>query len=215
MAKHCCESTNLASPTDPVFKRVLWFALIVNAMMFVVEFIASGVSDSVSLKADALDFLSDATNYAISLFVVTSSVSTRAKASIFKAISMLLLGVFVLYSAVSHAINGSLPVAATISLIGFIAFMANLAVAFALYRFRGGDSNMQSVWLCSRNDAIGNLAVIAAGAGVFISQTRWPDLGVAIVIAYLAISSAWRVLKLASAELNQHANHQQPMSKSG
>lgn len=201
MAGHCCASENMANPSDPIFRKVLWFALIVNALMFVVEFIASEAGDSVSLKADALDFLSDAANYAISLFVVASSLSVRAKASIVKAISMLLLGVFVLLSASLRMINGSAPVAETMGTIGLLALVANVAVAFALYKFRGGDSNMQSVWLCSRNDAIGNVAVIAAGVAVYVTSTRWPDLIVAVIIASLAVTSAWKILRLARKEL--------------
>lgn len=205
MAGHCCASENMSNPSDPVFRRVLWFALIVNAAMFFVEFAASEISDSVSLKADALDFLSDATNYAISLFVVASSLRVRAKASMVKAASMLGLGVFVLVSTAERAINGSAPMAEAMGLIGLLALLANVAVAVALYRFRAGDSNMQSVWLCSRNDAVGNVAVILAGVTVYFTGSRWPDLLVAAIIASLAATSAWRILKLARQELEADA----------
>lgn len=203
MSGHCCASENLNASADPLFKRVLWFALVINAGMFVVEIIASQYSQSMSLQADALDFFGDAANYAISLFVVSSSLAVRAKASIVKAFSMLAFGVFVLFSAGFRTIYGNVPVAETMGLIGILALFANLAVAAALYRYRGGDSNAQSVWLCSRNDAIGNLAVVAAGAAVFLSHSRWPDLVVAAIMAGLAISAAWQILKRARQELKQ------------
>ncbi len=200
MAGHCCEPHSV-NANNPTFRKVLWFALVVNAAMFVVEIFASELSNSVSLKADALDFFGDAANYAISLFVIASSVAVRAKASLFKAATMLLFGAFVVYSATERALYGSEPVAHTMGVVGFLALVANVVVALTLYRYRSGDSNMQSVWLCSRNDAIGNLAVIAAAGGVFVTASRWPDLVVAAIIATLAVSSAWQVIKVAKAEL--------------
>lgn len=201
MAGDCCPSSSKSEALDPNFRKVLWFALIINAAMFVIEVMASEISGSLSLKADALDFFGDATNYAISLFVISSGIATRAKASIFKALTMLALGLFVLGSGINKAIYGGVPVAHTMGLIGFLALIANVVVAVSLYKFRGGDSNMRSVWLCSRNDAIGNLAVIAAAIAVHISISRWPDLIVATIIASLAISSAWVIIKQARQEL--------------
>jgi len=167
MPGHCeCSHTNAAADlNNPVLKRTLWFALIVNASMFLVEIIASQAGDSISLKADALDFFSDAVNYAISLFVLSSSLLVRAKASMIKAASMTAFGLFIIISAVYRAINGSAPEPHVMGIIGSLALFSNLAVAWVLFRFRSGDSNMRSVWLCTRNDAIGNLAVILAGAG--------------------------------------------------
>ena len=202
MSGACCSSNNFSNPKDPVFRRVLWFALIVNASMFFVEFIASEASDSMSLKADALDFFGDAANYAISLFVLSSSLVVRAKASIVKALTMGAFGIYVIAGAIERALNGSTPEALTIGAIGLLALFANVAVAAALFRYRGGDSNMKSVWLCSRNDAIGNLAVIIAAAGVYATASRWPDLIVAAIISTLAISSAWQILRLAKSEIN-------------
>ena len=169
--------------------------------MFFVEIIASEFSDSMSLKADALDFFNDAVNYAISLFVASSSLLIRAKASIVKACTMAAVGFFVLFHAIDRVIDGALPEASTMGFIGLLALIANLTVAATLYRYRDKDSNMRSVWLCSRNDAIGNLAVIVAAIGVFSSASRWPDLLVAIIIATLAISSAWHIIRLALAEI--------------
>lgn len=201
MSSHCCPSENAANANDPVFRKVLWFALAVNSIMFLVEIYASEMSDSLALKADALDFFGDAVNYAISLFVVSSSLIVRAKASIIKALTMLVFAVFVLSSALENALNGSTPMAETMGAIGVVALLANVAVAAALYRFRTGDSNMQSVWLCSRNDAIGNLAVVLAAGGVFATASRWPDLIVATIIASLALSSSLRIFRLARQEI--------------
>lgn len=201
MSGNCCPSTSTHDAADPNFRKALWFALIINASMFVVEIFASELSNSMALKADALDFFGDSANYAISLFVVGSSLATRAKASIIKAATMAGFGIFVLLSALYKAIYGGVPTAETMGIIGFLALVANTLVAIVLYKFRTGDSNMRSVWLCSRNDAIGNVAVILAAAAVYISVSRWPDLIVATIIASLAISSAWEILKQARHEL--------------
>lgn len=203
MSKHCCESIKIdqtASKHNSI-KNVLWVALIINAAMFVVEIVAGFYGDSLALKADALDFFSDAGNYAISLFVLTASTHTRAKASIFKAATMILFGLLVIAYAVSSFINGSQPEPTTMGLIAIIALFANIFVAFLLFKYRGEDSNMQSVWLCSRNDAIGNIAVIVAALGVFSFSNNWPDLVVGLIIAALALSSAWQIIKSAKTEL--------------
>ncbi len=207
MSAHCCEPTNKEATNDPIFRRVLWFALVVNASMFFIEFFASEVGDSVSLKADALDFFADSANYAISLFVVGATLSARAKASLIKAASMLALGVFVVASATWRAVYGSYPEATVMSTIGVLALFANVIVAIALFKYRSGDSNMRSIWLCSRNDAIGNIAVIAAGIAVFFTASRWPDLIVALIIASLAITSALQIIKLARKELSSDPSH--------
>jgi Co/Zn/Cd efflux system component len=180
---------------------VLWVALIANAAMFVVEIVASQMGDSMSLQADALDFFGDAANYAISLFVVGMALTIRARASLVKSATMAAFGAWVLGSAAYRAIVGSSPEPVTMGLIAMTALLVNVAVAAMLFRFRDGDSNRQSIWLCSRNDAIGNIAVMIAAAGVFASGSRWPDLLVAATIAGLSISSAVRVLRLARAEL--------------
>jgi Co/Zn/Cd efflux system component len=187
--------------SDPIFRRVLWVALVANFTMFVVEMVASQLGDSLSLQADALDFFGDSANYAISLFVVGMALSVRAKASLVKGASMALFGSWVVGSAVYRAFTDSAPDPATMSAIALLALLVNVAVAGMLYRFRDGDSNRQSIWLCSRNDAIGNVAVMLAAAGVFASGSRWPDLVVAAIIAALNIGAAKRVVRLAMAEL--------------
>ena len=184
-----------------LFRRVLWFALIANFTMFLVEIVASRLGDSMSLQADALDFLGDSANYAISLFVVGMALTARAKASLFKGATMALFGAWVVGSAVYRAIAGSAPDPSTMGSVAVAALIVNVTVAALLYRFRNGDSNKQSIWLCSRNDTIGNIAVMFAAAGVFASGSRWPDLLVAVIIAALNISAAVHVARLAHAEI--------------
>ncbi len=197
----CTTDVDAPSSSDPIFRRVLWIALLANFAMFVVEVIASEYGDSLSLQADALDFFGDSANYAISLFVVGMALSVRAKASLFKGASMAVFGTWVVGSAVYRVFTDSAPDPTTMSAIALLALVVNVAVAALLYRFRDGDSNRQSIWLCSRNDAIGNLAVMLAAAGVLASGSRWPDLIVAAIIAALNISAALRVVQLARAEL--------------
>ena len=200
----CTDCPSAQSDIDldnPRFRSVLWIALLANFAMFVVEIIASQLGDSMSLQADALDFFGDAANYAISLFVVGMALTARAKASIFKGATMALFGTWVIGSALYRAIVGSSPEPFTMGAIAMLALVVNVSVAALLFRFRNGDSNRQSIWLCSRNDAIGNVAVMVAAAGVFASSSRWPDLLVAAIIAGLNISAAIRVIRLARDEL--------------
>lgn len=196
---HCVNDGQVSG--DQVFRRVLWTALLVNGAMFGIEIVASFIGDSVSLQADALDFLADSANYATSLFVVGMAISARARATLVKGATMAAFGFWVIGSAVYRAVTGSVPDAGVMGGIAFLALTANVAVATLLYRFRQGDSNMRSVWLCSRNDAVGNLAVMVAAAGVFASSSRWPDLFVAALIAGLNISAAVHVVRLARREV--------------
>lgn len=200
MGAACCNHDH--NPLDtPVYRRVLWTALAVNAAMFGVEVAAGLGAQSVSLLADALDFLGDAGNYAISLLVLGAALKWRARAALLKGASMALFGVWVLFVTARHAVAGTVPDAPTMGAIGVLALVANLAVAVLLWRFREGDANMVSVWLCTRNDAIGNLAVMAAALGVFGSGAGWPDFVVGAIMATLALTGAWRVIRRASAEL--------------
>ncbi len=201
MSAHCQHDCNHTD--DPIFRRVLWFALVINAGMFVVEIIAGHLSDSLALQADALDFFADAANYALSLFVLGSAASVRAKASLFKAACMLFFAVFVLSQVIVSFIKGSSPEPVTMGFVGVLALAANVLVAFLLFRYRDGDSNMQSIWLCSRNDAIGNLAVVCAALGVLGTGSAWPDLVVAMIMAALAFTASVRIFKLARQELIQ------------
>lgn len=199
MSASCCSARPPGA--DPRFRRALWIALAVNAFMFVAEVTASWSSGSVSLLADAVDFFGDATNYAISLAVLALAQQVRSRAAIFKAACMAAFGVFVLARAGWAAQAGSPPEPITMGVVAIAALAANLGVALLLYRHRTGDANMRSVWICSRNDAIGNLAVGLAAVGVFGTGSPWPDLMVAALMAVLAITGATSVLRHARMEL--------------
>lgn len=195
---HCTTDKALNSPS---WRRALWIALIVNASMFLAEIIAGVSAGSASLQADALDFLGDSANYAISLGVAGMALHWRARAALVKGVSLGVLGVGVLLTTAWHAYAGTLPAAETMGIVGTAALVSNAGVALLLYRFRTGDANMRSVWICSRNDAIGNLAVLAAAAGVFGTGTAWPDLIVATIMAGLGVSGGWQILRHAMEEL--------------
>lgn len=200
----CCTSghcTTSDAPIDPRFRTALWIALWVNAVMFVVELIGGLHSGSVSLLADAIDFAADAANYALSLTVLSMGLLWRARTALIKGMTMLVYGVFILIKTSWVALYGVTPEPLTMGVIGALALASNLAVAVMLYRYRSGDANMQSVWLCSRNDAIVNIAILFAAAGVLGTGTRWPDLFVAAVISGLAITSAVTVIRLARSEI--------------
>lgn len=189
------------APVPPGYRRALWIALVVNAFMFLLE-IGAGVSaHSVSLLADAVDFFGDAGNYALSLMVLAMGTAARAKAAVFKAATMVLFGALVLGRVAWAAVTGEPPEPLTMGIVGTLALMANLGVAVLLYAYREGDANMRSVWLCTRNDAIGNLAVLLAALGVFGTGTRWPDLLVAAIMAGLALAAGLSVVRQARGEL--------------
>lgn len=202
MAKDCCEVGGSNNQLiTPRYRKILWVALIINLTMFVVEVVSGLNANSVSLMADAIDFFGDAMNYGISLTVLSMSLMWRARAALFKGLTMGAFGLFVLASAIWSYLHGQVPEAYTMGAIGMLALIANISVAIMLYIYRDGDANMQSVWLCSRNDAIGNVAVMLAALGVFGSGSAWPDLLVAIIMASLGISAAIQVTKSTSAEL--------------
>lgn len=198
----CCSGPR-KTPTEPSskYQRALWIALVVNAAMFAVELGAGHQADSASLLADAVDFFGDAANYAVTLFALSLGVVWRARAALLKAVTMGLYGIFILGRVGWNALEGAVPHASTMSVVGLVALTANVAVAALLFAYRDGDANMRSVWLCSRNDAIGNLAVIGAGIMVSVMHSRWPDLAVALTMAALALTSSWTVIRQAAEEL--------------
>jgi Co/Zn/Cd efflux system component len=202
MSALCCPNDASASPSfDPRYRRALWAALMLNVAMFAVELGAAWTSGSVSLLADSIDFFGDAGNYAISLAVLGMAMTVRSKAALFKATCMGAFGIFVLGMAAWNLRAGVPPEAATMGIVGFVALAVNAGVALMLYRFRAGDANMRSVWICSRNDALGNVAVMLAALGVFGTGSAWPDLLVAAVMGLLALTGAWAVLRQARMEL--------------
>jgi Co/Zn/Cd efflux system component len=169
--------------------------------MVLVEVLSGFNAHSVSLMADAIDFFGDAMNYGISLAVLSMSLMWRARTALFKGLTMGAFGLFVLASAAWSLMYGKMPEPYTMGVVGILALVANVSVAILLYAYREGDANMQSVWLCSRNDAIGNVAVILAAFGVFGSGGAWPDLVVAVIMASLGISAAIHVIKKARVEM--------------
>ena len=198
-SSHGCATA--AASQSPRYRRVLWAALIVNIVMFGVELGGGLKSGSVSLLADAVDFFGDAANYGISLLVLSMALTWRARAALVKGLSMGAFGVFVLGGAAWSAASATVPEPVTMGAIGALALVANVAVAVMLYAWREGDANMRSVWLCSRNDAIGNVAVMGAALGVFGTGSGWPDLAVAAVMGVLALTAARSVIQQARAEL--------------
>ena len=204
MSSRCCDSGCATPAVNPGFRKALWVALAINLLMFVVEIISGILSGSVSLLADAIDFAGDAANYGITLVVLSMGLVWRSRAALVKGLTMLAFGVFVLGRAGWAIYADIVPEPLTMGVIGALALTANVVVALMLYAFREGDSNMRSVWLCSRNDAIGNLAVMVAAAGVFGTGSGWPDLVVALVMAGLALSAGFSVVRQARQELASH-----------
>lgn len=204
MSARCCHAEKAPAINTTRYRRVLWAALLINAAMFLVEIVSGMVAGSVSLQADALDFLADAANYGISLFVLSAALTVRARASLFKGGSMLLFGIWVAASTGWHAWQGTVPDVVTMSFVGLAALLANLIVLVLLWAYREGDSNMRSVWLCSRNDVIGNVAILLAALGVFGTGTGWPDILVAAIMSTLALQSGWLIVKQAKHEMRRN-----------
>jgi Co/Zn/Cd efflux system component len=186
---------------DDAYRRVLWAVLLVNAAMFAVEVGAGFAAGSASLQADALDFLGDTANYAISLLVVGMALRYRASAALAKGATMAAFGLWVIGTVIWHSLQGTLPSAFTMGAVGIAALAANAASFGLLWVYRNEDANMRSAWICTRNDVLGNIAVLLAAAGVFGTGTGWPDVIVASIMAALAIQGAALVIQQASGEL--------------
>jgi Co/Zn/Cd efflux system component len=203
----CCHDSacSAAAPSgllnSPRWRRALWIALFINAGFFVAEIVAGAAAGSAALQADALDFLGDAANYAISLGVAGMALAWRARAAVAKGGTMLAFALWVLGNSAWHAFYGTVPQAEVMGAVGIAAMIANGGVAFMLYRFRTGDANMRSVWICSRNDAIGNLAVMLAAMGVFGTGTGWPDVIVAAIMGGLGLWGGWQIVNQARREI--------------
>lgn len=205
MSAHCCGPGHEtpAKGDDSAYRRVLWAVLAINTLMFAVEIGAGLAAGSASLQADALDFLGDAANYAISLFVVGLALRARATAALVKGATMAVFGLWVVAILSWNAVQGTVPGALTMGAVGTAALVANAASFGLLWAYRDGDANMRSAWICTRNDVLGNLAVLLAALGVFGTGTGWPDVIVAAIMAGLALQGAWAVLRHALAELRQ------------
>ena len=200
MSAGCCAPSRVPV-VDPRFRKALWIALVLNAAMFAVEVGTALSSGSVSLLADSVDFFGDAANYAISLVVIGMALSIRSRVAMVKAACMGLFGVFVLGKAAWSLRSGVPPEPLTMGVVGVVALLVNGGVAWMLHRFRTGDANMRSVWICSRNDAIGNIAVLLAALGVFGTGSALPDILVAVVMGGLALWGSVVVFVQARREL--------------
>ncbi len=203
MSKHCCPTDLDTSADDAAYRRILWVVLVLNAVMFVVEILSGLHAGSVSLQADALDFLGDAANYGIALYALGRSLRFKAFTALTKSATMLVFGIWVIGQAFYKIYTGILPAAEVMGVVGFIALAVNLICFYLLSRHSREDSNRKSVWLCSRNDAVCNIAVLVAAGAVHYTTSFWPDLLVAGMIATLAISGAWQVMRQARKELSQ------------
>lgn len=205
MTAGCCNDAQCSDADphrgDPGYRRVLWVVLAINAIMFAVEITAGLAAGSASLQADALDFFGDAANYAISLFVVGMALRYRSMAALAKGATMGLFGLWVLATAVWHAVTGTVPEPITMGVVGVAALLSNAACFGLLWAYRRGDANMRSVWVCSRNDVLGNLAVLLAALGVFGTGTGWPDVIVAAIMAGLALQGSLQVVRHAWQEI--------------
>lgn len=201
-----CTCSHEPAPQKPnsKFRTALWIALFINLAMFLVELIGGAYAHSSALWADSLDFFGDAVNYGISLVVLGASLYWRATVALLKGVTMALFGLVVIAKTAYAYVQGIPPEAITMGTIGVLALIANVIAAVILYAFRDGDSNMQSVWLCSRNDAIGNVAVILAAVGVFGTGSLIPDLIVALVISVLGLTGGYQVIKKALQERKQN-----------
>ena len=205
MADSCCGSNVRFDGLDPRYKRVLWTVIAINALMFVTEIAAGHLAGSQALQADALDFLGDTLTYGLSLAVIGRPIETRARAAVLKGVSLTLMGLWVFGSTLYHVLVLGVPRAEIMGVVGFLALAANVASVLLLMRYKDGDANVRSVWLCSRNDAVGNVAVMVAALGVWGTATAWPDLVVAGIMAGLFLWSSAQILAQAFRESRERA----------
>lgn len=211
MSSQCCSEKKFEGISDR-YKRILWVVIALNAIMFGVEMTAGIFAQSQALQADALDFLADTVTYALSLWVIGKSVSMRAAVAIGKGLSLSFIGGWVLLSTFYQMTEIHSPEPATMGWVAVSALAVNVLSVILLISYKDGDANVRSVWLCSRNDAIGNVAVILAASGVWVTQSGWPDLIVALLMAVLFLSSSLQIIRQAFAErretlTNTHTEH--------
>jgi Co/Zn/Cd efflux system component len=203
----CCGGQSNFDGMSKSYKRILWWVIAINGVMFLVEMIAGIGAQSQALQADALDFLGDTLTYGISLWAIGKSVTLRSNVALFKGYSLLIMALWVFGSTLYRFFILSSPDAMTMGSIAILAFSANVISVLLLMRYKDGDANVRSVWLCSRNDAIGNLVVLVAATGVWYSESAIPDLFVAFILASLFLSSAWQIIRQAKQEKIKLMNH--------
>lgn len=196
----CCGHDKKFDGISKAYQRILWWIIGINGLMFFVEIGAGVHADSQALQADALDFLADTLTYGLSLWAIGKALSLRSKVAMFKGIGLLVMAAWVTGSTIYQFFILTTPDAMTMGVVAIAAFAANLLSVLLLAKYKDGDANVRSVWLCSRNDAIGNLIVLLAASGVWFTQTAWSDLVVALIMASLFLSSAWQILKQARQE---------------
>jgi cation diffusion facilitator family transporter len=201
MGADCCGSDTTFEGLSADYRRRLWLVIAINAGMFVIETAAGALAGSQALQADALDFLGDSLTYGMSLAVIGMALRVRAWAAFAKGVSLTLMGLWVFGSTAYHVLILGIPRAEVMGLVGFLALAANIASVAILVRYKDGDANVRSVWVCSRNDAIGNVAVMIAALGVWSTATKWPDLIVAAVMAGLFLWSSAQILRQSVWEL--------------
>lgn len=197
----CSSGTVTFDGTDPRYRQVLWLVIVLNAAMFFVEMGGGLAAGSLALQADSLDFAGDAMTYGLSLAVIGMAASIRAKAALFKGLTLGLISLYILGSALYRTFFVGVPEPLTMGVIGVLALAVNLGSVGLLWKWRDGDANVKSVWLCSRNDAIGNVAVLGAAGVVAITSTQWADLAVAVLMSCLFLSTSYHIVKAARQEL--------------
>lgn len=204
MSAHCChDGTARFEGASPRYRRVLWIVIALNALMFAVEATAGALAGSMALQADAMDFAADAATYGLTLYMIGKPDRWRAGAALIKGASLALMGSFVLGATLWRVFVTGAPEPIVMGAVGVAALAVNVTAALLLFRFRDGDANVRSVWLCSRNDAIGNVAVMLAALGVFGTGAAWPDLAVAAIMAGLFLYSAVTILRQSLGELRR------------
>lgn len=177
------------------YKRRLALVTVINIAMFLIEMIAGQLAGSQALKADALDFFADGATYALSFWAIGKPLGVRASAAFLKGVSLLVMGLWVAGSTLYQFFVLGVPRAEVMSAVGLLALGANLFSVYLLVPYKDGDANVRSVWLCSRNDAIGNIAVVVAALLVALIGNGIPDLIVAGVMAALFLSSSAQILR--------------------
>lgn len=215
MTGKCCGHEMTFDGLSAAYKRALWAVIAINGTMFLAELGAGVFAQSQALKADALDFLGDTATYALTLFVIGMPLVWRARAALFKGLTLGAMGLWVLGSTAYHVFYLGLPQAEVMGGVGFVALVANLTSIMLLLKYRNGDANVRSVWLCSRNDAIGNVAVIIAASGVWATGTPWPDLIVAGIMASIFLWSSAQIARQAVGELRHESTHSKPATNEG
>lgn len=208
----CCGNEVKFEGLSQDYKRRLWIVIAINALMFIVEMVSGRLAQSQALQADALDFLADALTYGLSLAVIGSSIAVRSNAALLKGVSLLAVGAWVFGSTAYRFLNDAVPTAHIMGWVGFLALIANCASVLLLMSYKDGDANVRSVWLCSRNDAIGNVAVMLAALGVWGTASGWPDLIVAGIMASLFLSSAFQIIRQSLDERRAAQEHQHQTS---